>query len=111
MVTRERLRDGMINYIDNEVMTSLPTAGKWIVGTAVTIIQSKYDEVIDGLMKNQMVKTLELVDENGMIDQNILLSALKLNADKYGEAVISIPLLGSMRFKPGDVEKLRQYIR
>ena len=103
--------NGLMNYVDSEVMGKLPTSGKWVVGTAVNLMTNKAQNVIDTLSDNEIVKMLGIVDEEGMIDIDELLSAMKTSADRYGVLSVDVPLIGRLSFSSSDVDSLKNYIR
>jgi len=107
----EQVMQGLINYIDSEVMAKLPTSSKWIVGTAVGLASTRANEVVDMLHNNALAKMLGIIDENGMIEVDELMSALKTAANKYGKLEVSVPLVGRMSFSESDVDNLEAYIR
>lgn len=110
MITREELKNGILNYADNEVLTSLPTAGKWGIGTLLIIFSSKFDNVFNEAWSNPIIKAMGIFDDNGNIDEVILLNALEESAKKYGNLSIAIPVVGVLTFSSNDVIKLRSYI-
>lgn len=110
MVSREQVMKGILKYIDNEVIPYLPTAGKLCVGSITYIATSKIEKMIIGLTKNPIVTTLEIIDENGMIDVELISAALIENFGKYGNLDASIPFIGEMAFNSKDVEMLKEYI-
>jgi len=52
MINQEQLVNGIIRYMDAEVMSVLPISGKWIAGTAVALASTKAGTVLNGLMNN-----------------------------------------------------------
>lgn len=108
--TAEQVMNGLVNYADNEVMSKLPTSGKWIAGTMMGIATTKTGHLIDSLRDNTIVNMLGIIDENGLIDVDTLIEAMKLSADKYGKIMIDIPLVGKLGFTSDDVIKLRTFI-
>lgn len=106
----EQVINGLIRYADSEIMGKLPTSGKWLMGTAITLATNKASNMIDVLMKNSIVKALGIVDENGMIDTDVLIDAMKSAADKYGKVSVDVPLVGKLTFSSTDIDVLRQYL-
>lgn len=106
----EQIMQGIINYADSEIMTKLPTAGKWVIGTAIGLATTKANEVVASIQNNAMVKALGIVDENGLIDVDTLTSAMKDSADRYGKISVEVPMIGKLSFSSADVETLRNYI-
>lgn len=110
MVTQEQFVNGMINYVDNEVIPKLPTIGKWGLGSIIVLTSSKTNEIVNLLTSNPIVATIGLVDENGRIYSDRLFTALKTSAQKYGNLVINIPVIGTLSFSADDVDKARMYV-
>lgn len=108
--TTEQIMQGLINYADSEVLTKLPTSGKWIVGTAIGIASTKASEIVENLRANTIVNMLGLVDENGNVDVDAIVTALKSSADRYGKITVNVPLVGKMTFSSADVDEMRNYI-
>lgn len=106
----EQVINGIINYADAEVMGKLPTSGKWVMGTAIGLATNKAGNVIDTLRDNMIVKMLGIVDEEGNVDVDTLISAMKDAANKYGKLVVEVPLVGKLTFATSDIDSLRNYI-
>lgn len=87
----QKLVNGLVNYADNEVIKSLPTAGKWLLGAGMGILTSRINEMINDLSGNALVKAAGIIDENGMIDVDLLMDNLKNSANRYGKMTIQIP--------------------
>ena len=52
---------------------------------------------------------LDVIDEHGMIDIDIIYQAF-LNQAKKGEAVIDLPMVGETKLNERDIEMLYRYI-
>lgn len=106
----DKVINGMIKYADSEIMTKLPTSGKWVFGTVVNLASKKMDEVIANLMSNTIVNMLGIVDDDGNIDVDSLIESMKMSANKYGSISFDVPLVGKMTFTSTDIDALRKYI-
>lgn len=110
MVTKEQILNGIIVYIDKEVIPHLSTAGKWYVGTMVTLLSSRYNHFYEEMVDNSFIKSLGIVDDRGMVDLDLLVVSLMENAEKYGKLQINVPVIGTMTFSSDDVSLLEKYI-
>lgn len=110
MVNKEELVNGILRYIDDEVIPHLPTGGKWVLGSLVFLITERSNVLLEQLLSNELIKTLNIVDSNSMIDADRLIQALKKSANKYGKLVVTIPIVGTMSFTESDVDTLRLYL-
>lgn len=106
LYTKEQVTNGLINYIDNEVVNQLPTAGKWIVGTAAALVMKNIDKI-----NTETMEMLGIVSNDGMWDVDMLASSLKENARRYGNIQITYPIVGTMVFTPEDIDLARGYIK
>lgn len=110
MISREQLLNGIISYIDNEIIPQLPTIGKWGIGTLVTLSATRYNEIYNALIVNPLIKSLGIVDDNGSVDFDNVATALKKSADKYGKLIIELPVIGTLAFTADDIDKLSIYV-
>lgn len=110
MTSKEQLKNGILTYVDREVIPHLPTAGKWGMGTVIILATSNYEQIYESLLENTIIKSLGVFDESGSVDTDRLAIALKKSAEKYGKLVISVPVIGTMSFSAQDVDKLYAYI-
>lgn len=106
----QRVVNGVINYADNEIINSLPTTGKWLVGAGLGIMTAKMNELIDSLVSNPMIKMMGIVDDEGLFDVDLIMDNLKGSANKYGKMTVQIPLVGNLTFNENDIDSLRNYI-
>lgn len=110
MYTSEQVLNGIVKYIDNEVLTKLDTKGKIFLGTGITIAMKNSSEVLSRVQNNEIVKTLGIVDENGQFDVELVAEHLKANASKYGKLQFNVPVVGTLTFTPEDVDRIKEYI-
>lgn len=117
MVSVDKIEKGLANYLDAEFMPQFTKSKveKMIVGTAATLLISKLDRVMCVFGNNNFVKLIELSDEDGGIDAECILQALKQNIPDEGiefSVPYEIPYLKDivLTFHKEDVDKLCDYI-
>lgn len=112
MITLDELRNGVVTYIDNELMPMLPQSGleKVVVGTAIGLIIKKNFSKIETFKNHPIVKLTGVMDEEGKIDLDTLAAEVKNNMPETGIS-IEAPMIGKMTFKSEDIDKLQQYIK
>lgn len=110
MYTSAQVLNGITNYAEKEIIAKLPTAGKWIIGAGIGMAMQNIQKIITDLGKNETVKMLGVVDENGNIDVDSVTQHLKESAKKYGKMRVQIPILGEMTFSDEDIEMVKKYI-
>lgn len=111
MVTKETLKNGVLTYIDSEIIPHLPSPGRWGVGALIVLLTPKYDMLYDNLVNTPMMHTLGIIDEQGLVNSDALVDALSASAEKYGKMTVSFPVIGTLSFSKEDVDKLKQYIK
>lgn len=112
MITLDDLRNGVVRYIDNELMPILPQSGleKVVVGTAIGLIIKKNFSKIETFKDHPLVKLTGVMDEEGNIDFDTLAAEIKENIPETGIS-IEAPMIGKMTFKSDDIDKLVQYTK
>lgn len=110
MVSKEKFIDGIIEYVDKEVLPPLPTAAQWGIGAIVVIAKGKTEDIISAIQTIPAMRALEIVDEEGRIDEHLLCSALSESARRYGNIKVSYPIVGTLSFSERDIERLEHYI-
>lgn len=109
MYNQEQILNAITRYVDSEIMPSLPTHAKWLVGTYI-VSMSLDSSKLQELMNHPLISPLH-IEHNGMYDLDQVLENLHENADKYGKMTVRIPLVGTMSFSSEDVAKLHEYLK
>lgn len=110
MVSKTQFINGVIDYIDNEMMPHLPTSGKWSMGAMVILAKNRSENMLDSLVANPLFETLGVVKDE-KIDIDLLTDALKESASKYGKLTLNIPTVGVLSFTSSDVESIKSFIK
>ena len=110
MVTYNQVVNGMTKYIDQEIINKIQGLPKWGLGAVSGIVLSKGANIFNTLKANPIIKMLEVIDENDMIDIDTIYTELRKQAEK-GAAVINTPLIGTITLTKDDVDKLYHLIK
>lgn len=107
-----QVQKGVAAYLDNELMPLIDDSSwkKVMVGTALSLGIKRADAYLPILQNNQFVKMLDILDEEGNVDVDVLAPEIKKNMSADGMKV-ELPVLGTVTFKSGDVDKVLQYIK
>lgn len=112
MVTIEQVQQGMVRFIDAEVIPRLSAMEKLVVGGGAGLITAKLPAVIAGYADNKFVSALGLYDaENGEIDLDALYNAVKpyITTDPIP---VTVPFVGiKLKFTQREIEMLYKYIK
>ena len=110
MVTYNQVVNGMSRYIDQEIVNKMQGWQKWALGAGAGIMMTRGANTFNALKNHPIVKMLEVIDENGMIDIDTIYSELRKQAEK-GSATIDIPMVGTITLTKDDVDKLYRLIK
>lgn len=106
MVNLTQIELGLMNYIEAEIIAKAAPLQKFMTGTAVALAAPKFKKMILDYTNNPVMKTLEVVDENGMVDIDKVYTAAKEAYKKSG----SISAFGLV-FDEKDLDKLYEHIK
>lgn len=109
MVKSSAISQGLVNFVDGEILPKMTGWQKWIVGSMAGIASKKANSFLDSVVQNPLVKALGIVDEEGMIDIDLLYEELSKQAQK-SHAILSIPMIGDIKLNADDVESLYRHI-
>ena len=109
MVGMEQIQRGATQYIDREVLPKMQGKDKWIVAGISTMLLSKLPAILNNLAENDMVKILDIFSEDGKVDVESVISAVR-PAMRSTPAVIQIPMGGQIKLTEADIDMLYQYI-
>jgi hypothetical protein len=105
-----RVMDGIARYIDKEIMPGMNDLQEIVARIAVGRILGNREAVKRLLSDNPIIKSLVIIDDDGMVDIEKILAELKAGISNKGSIKIEIPWFGKMTFVPEDVDKLHREI-
>lgn len=112
MVTIEQVQNGVLKFIDTEVIARLSAVEKLVVGGGAGLIAAKLPAVLNGYADNKMFSALGLYDaEHGEIDIDALYNAIKpyIGADPIP---VKIPFVGiTLKLTQREIDMLYKYIK
>lgn len=109
MVHINKVKNGIVKYLDTEVITKLPGWKSWVFGAGAIIMLSRIDAVIAQVKEHPVVKAMGIIDGD-MVDVETLYSAFKKQAQTVGAVDISIPMIGDLRMGASDIDRLYSMI-
>lgn len=111
MVTIDKIKSGIVSYLDHELIPMIPEEGfqRVMVGTAISLMLRQYSNKLDTIKDNQIVKMMGVINDNGDVDLETLRDEIKKQMSDDG-VKMALPVVGTLTFKRGDIDKLYQYI-
>ena len=108
MVNKSQIKNGLIRYIDTELIPKTQGLQFWAMTAAGTLAANKAEALIDNFVAQPMAQSLGIAD-NGMIDIEAIYNAVRPAAER-APANVAIPFVGSYTLNAQDVDKLYNYI-
>lgn len=110
MVNATQIINGVVKYIDAEILAKIDGWQKWVLGVGAGLAVGRAGEIFNAIANQPMVKMLGVVDEQGMVDIEMLHKEFAKQAAK-GPVTFDMPMIGAMTINQNDVEKLYHYIK
>ena len=106
----ESVVDGLNRYIDKEIFRNLNGMQEFVARLVVGRINQNAESVKEFLMHNGFVKTMGIIDSEGMVDIDQLLQDVKKEIDRQGCIHFNVPMIGKLTFRAADVDVLKNEI-
>ena len=106
----EAVVDGINRYLDKEIYGNLNDLQEFAARIVVGRINQNTEAIKASLMSNGFIKTLCIIDSEGMVDIDSILQEVKREVDRKGHIQIDIPMIGKLTFCSADVDVLRDQI-
>ena len=110
MVTYNQVVNGMAKYIDQEIVNKIQGWQRWALGAGAGIMMNKGTNIFNAFKAHPVVKMLEVIDDNDMIDIDTIYAELRKQAEK-GSATFDAPMIGTITLTKDDVDKLYRLIK
>jgi hypothetical protein len=102
----EKVINGLSKYITSEMYPALNDWQELVARLAVTRALNNQARIKDALQRNAFIKTFAIMDENGDVDVEGLMTDMKELISTKGKVDIHIPMFGKFSFTSADVDKL-----
>lgn len=109
-ITFAQFESGIITYIENEIIKKITDWRKWLIGGAVALGMGKFEGMYAQIKENPIIKSLGVIDDQGLIDIDSLYNAAKQTAQATGSVTQTLPILGATTFTVDDIDSLYRYI-
>ena len=112
MVTTEKIKKGITNYFDTEVLSKIPDNGikKVLIGAGLTLYINSLEKTIMEHKENAYIAALGVIHPDGTIDIDRVAEAVKTNIPAQG-AQINVDLLGlNMTLHQSDIDNILYHI-
>lgn len=113
MIPKEHIEMGVASYFDNVFLPQLnlkdQSMQRAFATTAVTIATLKLKGMLEKLSTNPILQFMEIIDEEGNMDVDLLLEEFKKNISQSG-VIYDNKFFGKFEFTAEDVDELGKHI-
>ena len=111
LVTISQVEAGIAAYMDKELASKFPdnSVEKMLIGFTTARAIQRYSQKLIALKDSEVDKLIGIFDSDGKIDVDSLRDDLKKAIPESGIKK-ELPLIGTITFKPDDVDVLYKYI-
>lgn len=110
MIHYKRVIQGVVNYIDDEIVSKFNGSWKaWALGGMAAIFAARAETAFAALRDNPALKALGLIDGE-TVDIDTIYAELLRQAQK-GTATVELPIIGAVTFSAADVESVYRHIK
>ena len=106
----ETVIDGINRYIDKEIYKNLDGTQEFLARVVVGRMINNSETIKNMLRTNGFARTLCLIDNEGMVEVDTLLSDIRREIERQGSLQLDIPLMGKLTFHADDVDALHKEI-
>ena len=110
-MTYEAVLQGIINYINKEILSTMADWQAMLARIALSRILSSKDGLRATITGNSFLQSMGVVSVDGLIDVDGLARDLKEQITGAGRLEIELPVFGKYSFSPDDVDTLYKYIK
>jgi hypothetical protein len=113
MVHKSNIIPGLSKFIDTNILSHYPpTSIKRIAAAgAIAIYLNQNMTVVDKILQHPMVEAMNLVNDQGMVNIEILRDVYKNEINKVGFLRMHLPLLGDVDFTSDDLDSLYRILQ
>lgn len=108
MVNKDQIQNGILKYVDEELVKNNAGLGRWIIPVILPYKIGEYLSMLD-TQKDALIK-MGYMHDDGMIEIERIYNDFRTVADKYGNVVVALPLIGSITFSRQDIDNLYMHI-
>lgn len=108
MINYDKVIEGIIKFVDTDLLPKMDGYQKWMFGTICGIAGKKGRNIFESIKDNTMLKALDIV-EGDLVNVDLIYEELIKQASTTPMR-IDIPLLGTITLHKNDVDKIHNYI-
>lgn len=110
MINYEQFINGLVNYIDNEIIPQINGIKRIAFSVGSSIILKKGNQMFDDFKNNKIIHSLDILDKDNNINIDMLRDEIKDKINEGGET-INIPMIGNLKINKEDINLIYRYMK
>ena len=110
MVEFNKVVEGLSRYINNHIYSNMNDWQEVLARIAVGRIIGNPENLKQSLIGNSYVRTFAVMDSEGNVDLEPILTELKREIERKGKITFDVPMFGKFTFVPNDIDELYREI-
>jgi hypothetical protein len=106
----EQVLDGVMRFLNREILSKMDGWQEVVARAVVGRVIGNTDALKQTIISNGLIKTMGVVDCQGNVDVDGVLTSLKREIEKKGSIEVKIPMVGKITFRPEDIDTIRNDI-
>jgi hypothetical protein len=102
----EKTVDGILKYINNELLDGMNETQKFIARVFISRMINNEEKIKTLFINNGFIRTFGVITSDGMVDVEGLAKDIKREIERAGKITFDIPMFGKYTFTPSDVDVL-----
>ena len=111
MVTVAQVKNGLVRYIDTDVLPHLTGMKRIGLGVYTALAAENLSGLVEQYRDKPAVSVLKVIDDQGNVDIDRLYQAFVPMFADGQKQTIEIPMIGELIIDRSDVEKIYRYIK
>jgi hypothetical protein len=106
----EKVIDGILRYLDSDIFEHMNDWQEMLARIAVSRMAKSSGQLKEFIINNPFLATFQIVDSEGNVDVDELLSDVREQIARKEKLVLSFPVFGKFTFTAADVDRLHEVI-
>ena len=110
MVHIDKVKRGLADFIEAELLPKMEAADSWLIGVAATLLISELDGVMKSLNENKLIRAMHIIHDDGSVNIEKLYPVAMEHIRRTGHLKMDFPLVGAITLDEHDLEHLYRRI-
>lgn len=104
MVEFEKVIDGVVKYINTEMVSKMNNVQEFVVRVLAGRVINNAETIKKTLVNNGYIRTFGIINDDGLVDVEGLSADIKRELTKMEQVTFTLPMFGKLTFVPSDID-------